>query len=870
MSTRRRKTLSHSDLENFLSDISSIDPIKTIKKRQSLLPSDGLIKILENDENHLVVANPPSMDERFPFPTSSPAVVEYEDERELIRKFCKLTYTKRSTMDLFASDEVKVLASQVLDITSYPLMSKRYFTNEFSEHTLGSIEAKKAVLIKLTPSLSSAEEERKREVQACEEFTRCKASKSKIRSVGFEYIDIDTNIAISYQDYENRYLMFIYRNKSKQCTSTKSHHSVQEKTMIVNSHSSTMVLTTSTNANLPTTSVICEDSKGGINIEEKMMLACSGSIEDKENSCSFKQVPDSVPVTLLSPKYASKKASNNDRKRKHDSDAHQRRGTLSPTTMKTILLDNLKDPSSSDEQAVVKLQTLAAREVSRSSPSVLNLSNDCAMLDSSSFIHSPNKSVSKSKRKGSKRRTTLSPSGLAQLSRRPSILLNALEGNIPMTPQDEGDHDRSSDKDSTPSPMILQTVSLETPHAVSPHNVASVEPAAECEEDMGLEMPCESSEEYMDMVSKDMDIENGDDDISHPWKNDNTSIAESSLLSHLVPEEDQQNMEVAVIPNEGIDEWSEVMISAENVCENVKIGRRRRRSQHCTITATFDLVSEEPLVTPKGQSSTPGLTVMIDEVPLQKDEGLDTRVPMQATVDAELSPSDVHSPHLPRVSQEEALYSSTKLTPLVEGCMRIAHHESEPLYIAEAYAHTDAKDCQSPVERPLQQVSPFTASFGPRSVLQTLIHEAMEILKPYQGKSQEIPSDQTEFPEDLRAFQLIEQLVWQHAGERHSFHSSMPPPPPSPNTAGLSNISAVKNLSEIMTASVVAGQGHMEEAPSDLSSFTVDHNLIDEEVVERAAKRRMHARMEEARFRYVWEVTSAKAANKAALRFHSK
>lgn len=90
MSTRRRKTLSHSDLENFLSDISSIDPIKTIKKRQSLLPSDGLIKILENDENHLVVANPPSMDENFHLSTNSPAVVEYEDERELIRKFCKV------------------------------------------------------------------------------------------------------------------------------------------------------------------------------------------------------------------------------------------------------------------------------------------------------------------------------------------------------------------------------------------------------------------------------------------------------------------------------------------------------------------------------------------------------------------------------------------------------------------------------------------------------------------------------------------------------------------------------------------------------------------------------------------------------------
>jgi hypothetical protein len=53
--------------------------------------------------------------------------------------------------------------------------------------------------------LTEGENQRKLETAKCEEFTRCRVEKNKIRSSCYEYIDIDTSLRISGEDYTQRY-----------------------------------------------------------------------------------------------------------------------------------------------------------------------------------------------------------------------------------------------------------------------------------------------------------------------------------------------------------------------------------------------------------------------------------------------------------------------------------------------------------------------------------------------------------------------------------------------------------------------------------------------------------------------------------------
>ncbi|RYG95282.1 hypothetical protein EON65_56205, partial [archaeon] len=84
--------------------------------------------------------------------------------------------------------ELRSIARSIVERTNYKLMSSRLLTDDILP-PLGSTEAKRALLLSLTPMLNEAEEVRKRDLEACELYTRCKSSKTKGRGSVYEYVD---------------------------------------------------------------------------------------------------------------------------------------------------------------------------------------------------------------------------------------------------------------------------------------------------------------------------------------------------------------------------------------------------------------------------------------------------------------------------------------------------------------------------------------------------------------------------------------------------------------------------------------------------------------------------------------------------------
>jgi hypothetical protein len=52
--------------------------------------------------------------------------------------------------------------------------------------------------------LTESEDQRKRDSQDCEQFTRCKSSKVRSARASYEYTDVDTSQKVGYDDYEMR------------------------------------------------------------------------------------------------------------------------------------------------------------------------------------------------------------------------------------------------------------------------------------------------------------------------------------------------------------------------------------------------------------------------------------------------------------------------------------------------------------------------------------------------------------------------------------------------------------------------------------------------------------------------------------------
>ena len=79
------------------------------------------------------------------------------------------------------------------------------------QYPSSSIESKKELLISLSPMLTNAENQRKVDIELCEQFTRCRSSKGKGRYSCYEYTDIDTQLLVDYDEFERRYCSLILK-----------------------------------------------------------------------------------------------------------------------------------------------------------------------------------------------------------------------------------------------------------------------------------------------------------------------------------------------------------------------------------------------------------------------------------------------------------------------------------------------------------------------------------------------------------------------------------------------------------------------------------------------------------------------------------
>lgn len=100
--------------------------------------------------------------------------------------------------------EIKNQAKAILDDINYPILPKRILTPEAFQLPPNTVAAKKALLHSMTPMLTEGEHQRKIDTTKCEEFTRCRVEKNKIRASCYDYVDIDTNLRISGTEYTKR------------------------------------------------------------------------------------------------------------------------------------------------------------------------------------------------------------------------------------------------------------------------------------------------------------------------------------------------------------------------------------------------------------------------------------------------------------------------------------------------------------------------------------------------------------------------------------------------------------------------------------------------------------------------------------------
>lgn len=188
--TSRRKTLSHSDLESFLMEMSTSaeDNVPT------LLDATSDRKVTDQNAD---VSVPPQHAESSLI------------EKNHIREFSKILFGRQ----IRDEKRIKTIGQAILASTTYPIESVRFLHPERYAHPPFSLEAKKSLLLSLSPMLSEAETQRSLEVTACERFTRCKSGKSKGKNAAYDYTDMDTQCKIEFADYEKRYKLYTMRNK---------------------------------------------------------------------------------------------------------------------------------------------------------------------------------------------------------------------------------------------------------------------------------------------------------------------------------------------------------------------------------------------------------------------------------------------------------------------------------------------------------------------------------------------------------------------------------------------------------------------------------------------------------------------------------
>lgn len=106
-------------------------------------------------------------------------------------------------------DESCQIGRKILSNTNYRLLSTRLIYPESFEFHPSTLEAKKAILMNMSPMLKEAEEQKKKDSLSCETFTRCKGSRGRGAYSIYEYVDIDTQLRVDYSEYEKRSYLLI-------------------------------------------------------------------------------------------------------------------------------------------------------------------------------------------------------------------------------------------------------------------------------------------------------------------------------------------------------------------------------------------------------------------------------------------------------------------------------------------------------------------------------------------------------------------------------------------------------------------------------------------------------------------------------------
>mmetsp|Transcript_2055 Transcript_2055/g.3236 ORF Transcript_2055/g.3236 Transcript_2055/m.3236 type:complete len:663 (-) Transcript_2055:166-2154(-) len=135
-------------------------------------------------------------------------------EEDLIRRYCQLMFSEREDYNMI--EESFDIAKKILVNTNYRLLSTRLVHPELYEFPKSSVEAKKALLLSLSPMLKDADEQKKKDSAACEAFTRCRSIKGKGSYGIYEYIDVDIQLRVDFPEFEKRYMLYIRSTKAPQ------------------------------------------------------------------------------------------------------------------------------------------------------------------------------------------------------------------------------------------------------------------------------------------------------------------------------------------------------------------------------------------------------------------------------------------------------------------------------------------------------------------------------------------------------------------------------------------------------------------------------------------------------------------------------
>lgn len=185
MSKSRRKTISHLDLAEFLSGI---------EETKSSVSS-------EDNQFHESISEPITNSSSACVKSKQNSNRQIAKEIQLVRDYCKIKCRSKVT-EVRQWEEVRKISLSLQDITSYNLIAARFIHPQKHYHPIGSVDNKRAILTGLSGMLADADVHRKADIVSTERFTRCKSVKSKN---AYQYIDLESEEAIAFEEYENRY-----------------------------------------------------------------------------------------------------------------------------------------------------------------------------------------------------------------------------------------------------------------------------------------------------------------------------------------------------------------------------------------------------------------------------------------------------------------------------------------------------------------------------------------------------------------------------------------------------------------------------------------------------------------------------------------